>query len=129
MCPSRCRDATRSLNVVLCSHRIVALLVAFGLADGLPYVRLDFDDVVCDGFYECWGDFPEVVDKGQFPTLASLHHVQLFEGDLREAGGLCTRWDGDNGTLCAKTTWGGTLHVSTSHQGVVNYHPSSPHAC
>ncbi len=48
---------------------------------------LDYVDNVCDGFYECWGDFPEVVDKGEFPALAALKHVQLFEGDLREVSG------------------------------------------
>ena len=31
-----------------------------------------------------WGDFPEIVERGEFPTLAALRHVQLFEGDPRE---------------------------------------------
>jgi hypothetical protein len=41
-------------------------------------------DVICDGFYDVWGDFPEIVERDEFPTLAALRHVQLFEGDPRE---------------------------------------------
>jgi hypothetical protein len=46
---------------------------------------LDYDEGADDGFFEVWGDFPEVVDKGVFPTLGALKHVRLFEGDPREA--------------------------------------------
>uniref|UniRef100_A0A383WHV6 non-specific serine/threonine protein kinase n=1 Tax=Tetradesmus obliquus TaxID=3088 RepID=A0A383WHV6_TETOB len=46
--------------------------------------RLDYSDVVADGFHEPLGDFPEVVDKGGFPTLAQLRHVTPFEADARE---------------------------------------------
>jgi hypothetical protein len=49
--------------------------------------------VICDGFYDVWGDFPEIVERDEFPTLAALRHVQLFEGDPREVrgGGLARR--------------------------------------
>jgi hypothetical protein len=47
-------------------------------------LRLDYGDIICDGFYEPLGDFPEVVEKGNFPTLGQLRHVQSFEQDSRE---------------------------------------------
>eukprot|EP00879_Flechtneria_rotunda_P007398 GHRR01007760.1.p1 GENE.GHRR01007760.1~~GHRR01007760.1.p1 ORF type:complete len:799 (+),score=316.22 GHRR01007760.1:393-2789(+) len=46
--------------------------------------RLDYTDIICDGFFEPVGDFPEIIEKGEFPTLAQLRHVQAFEGDRRE---------------------------------------------
>lgn len=46
--------------------------------------RLDYDDIICDGFYEPIGDFPEIVEKGEFPTLGQLRHVQCFDSDPRE---------------------------------------------
>jgi hypothetical protein len=46
--------------------------------------RLDYGDSICDGFYEPLGDFPEIVEKGNFPTLGQLRHVQSFEQDSRE---------------------------------------------
>jgi hypothetical protein len=48
--------------------------------------RLDYGDSICDGFYEPLGDFPEIVEKGNFPTLGQLRHVQSFEQDSREVG-------------------------------------------
>ncbi len=48
--------------------------------------RLLSSTVIPDGFYEPWGDYPEVVEKGEFPMLAALKHVRLFEGDEREVG-------------------------------------------
>jgi hypothetical protein len=53
-------------------------------AAAVRLLRLDFNDVICDGFYEPAGDYPEVVDKGEFPSLAALKHVQAFEGEARE---------------------------------------------
>ncbi|KIY94265.1 hypothetical protein MNEG_13698 [Monoraphidium neglectum] len=46
--------------------------------------RLSYGELLCDGFYDVWGDYPEIVERGEFPTLAALRHVQLFEGDPRE---------------------------------------------
>jgi len=46
--------------------------------------RLGTRDLICDGFYDVWGDFPEIVEREEFPTIAALRHVQLFEGDPRE---------------------------------------------
>ncbi|KAF8067119.1 SIS8 [Scenedesmus sp. PABB004] len=46
--------------------------------------RLDYADLIPDGFYEPLGDFPEIVEKGDFPTLGQLRHVQSFEHDPRE---------------------------------------------
>ena len=51
--------------------------------------RLSPTDLVVDGFYEPVGDFPEVVDKGYFPSLAALGHVQAFEADPREVRVAC----------------------------------------
>jgi hypothetical protein len=50
--------------------------------------RLDYGDSICDGFYEPLGDFPEIVEKGNFPTLGQLRHVQSFEQDSREVRGV-----------------------------------------
>jgi hypothetical protein len=50
----------------------------------IPLHRLDYGDSICDGFYEPLGDFPEIVEKGNFPTLGQLRHVQSFEQDSRE---------------------------------------------
>ncbi|KAI8475823.1 MAG: sterile alpha motif and leucine zipper containing kinase AZK [Monoraphidium minutum] len=46
--------------------------------------RLGYGDATCDGFYDVSGDYPEIVERDEFPTLAALRHVQLFEGDPRE---------------------------------------------
>ncbi|CAD7695962.1 unnamed protein product [Ostreobium quekettii] len=49
-----------------------------------------YEDRLVDGFYDCWGDFPEVVPStsnggiSQFPPLRGLKKLQLPEGDLRE---------------------------------------------
>jgi hypothetical protein len=61
---------------------------------------LGFDDPVSDGFYEVYGDFPEVVDKGEFPTLPQLRQVQNFEGDPREV-----RFDGMQHGRAFTTEW------------------------
>lgn len=54
-------------------------------------------DVICDGFYEVWGDFPEIVERDEFPTLAALRHVKLFEGDPREVRRGAGRREGGAG--------------------------------
>lgn len=47
--------------------------------------RLDYHDVICDGFYDLEGDFPEVTDSAaDFPSLGALRHVTCFEADPRE---------------------------------------------
>lgn len=51
-----------------------------------PLSRLGYEDVVPDGFYDLVGDFPEVAEPGELPSLASLRQVALFEGDSREVG-------------------------------------------
>lgn len=59
--------------------------------------------MVCDGFYEPVGDFPEIVEKGDFPTLGQLRHVQSFESDPREVG-----------SSCSSTSAAPTMHSSCS---------------
>ena len=57
----------------------------------LPCVtcRLDYGDVICDGFYDIEGDFPEITDNpADFPTIAALRHVRCFEADPREVSGI-----------------------------------------
>ena len=46
------------------------------------------EDMLMDGFYECYGDFPEIVDENQFPTLDNLRKVRTGDGDPREVGFL-----------------------------------------
>ncbi|GMH39148.1 hypothetical protein BSKO_07046 [Bryopsis sp. KO-2023] len=50
---------------------------------------IDYEEHVCDGFYDCWGEFPEAIPPGasssaSFPVLRSLKRLKLEEGDLRE---------------------------------------------
>lgn len=52
---------------------------------------LDFVDTIVDGFYEVWGDYPEVVEPSEFPQLPALRNVRTADDDPREvrAGALC----------------------------------------
>ncbi|KAK9918746.1 hypothetical protein WJX75_006516 [Coccomyxa subellipsoidea] len=48
---------------------------------------LEYEDVVCDGLYDPWGDFPELQPNEcsrVFPSLADLRAVQSRENDTRE---------------------------------------------
>lgn len=46
---------------------------------------LDYDDPIRDGFWDPWGDWPEVVDQpSEFPTLAVLRRVHALDDDPRE---------------------------------------------
>jgi hypothetical protein len=60
--------------------------------------RLDYGDIICDGFYEPLGDFPEIVEKGNFPTLGQLRHVQSFEQDPREVSTSSSSSNDSSGT-------------------------------
>lgn len=50
--------------------------------------RIDYEEHVCDGFYDCWGEFPEAAPEGSsrefFPSVRTLKRLQLQENDLRE---------------------------------------------
>jgi hypothetical protein len=65
----------------------------------LPSRSIDYDEAIPDGFYEAFGDFPELVEPGELPTLAALKHAQIIEGDLREVMGgqlgAVRGWRGD----------------------------------
>ncbi|GIL86941.1 hypothetical protein Vretimale_15526 [Volvox reticuliferus] len=46
---------------------------------------LGYDDVITDGFYEVYGDFPEVCEgPHEFPSLENLRKVRTGSGDVRE---------------------------------------------
>lgn len=46
---------------------------------------LSFEDITCDGVFDCWGKFPETAGQGgAFPTLAALQAVPAKDGDDRE---------------------------------------------
>ncbi|GIL51430.1 hypothetical protein Vafri_7415 [Volvox africanus] len=46
---------------------------------------LDYDDVITDGFYDIYGDFPEVSEHlNNFPGLELLRQVRTGAGDVRE---------------------------------------------
>ncbi len=46
---------------------------------------LGYGEVVADGFYDIFGDFPEVCEgPNQFPALADLRKVRTGSGDVRE---------------------------------------------
>lgn len=61
-----------------------------------PCTRLEASDVICDGFYDVEGDFPEITDNpAEFPTIAALRHVRCFEADPREVR-LCAGPQGNN---------------------------------
>lgn len=49
---------------------------------------IDYEEHIYDGFYDCWGEFPEVAPAGSsgagFPSLKVLKKLRLAEGDLRE---------------------------------------------
>lgn len=49
-----------------------------------PTASLDYDEPIPDGFYDLLGDFPEVAEPGEFPSLSAVRHVNPFEGDTRE---------------------------------------------
>lgn len=67
---------------------------------------LEYEDVVCDGLYDPWGDFPELQPNEcsrVFPSLADLRAVQSRENDTREVPVQPT---------CSDLTWLGTCHCS-----------------
>jgi Ethylene-responsive protein kinase Le-CTR1 len=41
---------------------------------------LDYCHDIPNGFYACFGSFPEVADKGEVPLLANLQRCQIVEG-------------------------------------------------
>eukprot|EP00210_Caulerpa_lentillifera_P007300 g6978.t1 len=45
---------------------------------------IDYDVRICDGFYDVWGEFPEVTSSRSFPSLKPLKRMKLDDGDLRE---------------------------------------------
>ncbi|KAK9814388.1 hypothetical protein WJX72_005059 [[Myrmecia] bisecta] len=68
-----------------------SLAAPSGKAEALAFKLCDtdclsYDDVVVDGFYDLWGDFPEVMDERRqvFPSLAALRKVQVSPDDPRE---------------------------------------------
>jgi hypothetical protein len=63
----------------------------------LSLCSLGYEDCIPDGFYEAFGDFPELVDPGELPTLAALKHAQIIEGDLREVRALAI---GSQSAMC-----------------------------
>lgn len=52
------------------------------------FCSIDYEEHIYDGFYDCWGEFPEVAPTGSsganFPSLKVLKKLRLAEGDLRE---------------------------------------------
>jgi len=78
------------LQVCTTQHLLVLLLLLFLLCCYACFhccCRLDYSDVICDGFYDIEGDFPEITDNpADFPTIAALRHVRCFEADPREVG-------------------------------------------
>jgi hypothetical protein len=62
-----------------------AVLLALPAAHVL--FSLDYSDGICEGFYEVFGDFPEVEEKDTFPSLEALKRVRTAEGDFREVRG------------------------------------------
>jgi hypothetical protein len=46
---------------------------------------LGYGDVIADGFYDAYGDFPEVCEgPNDFPALENLRKVRTSSGDVRE---------------------------------------------
>ena len=46
---------------------------------------LNYDDLVCNGFYDIWGDFREATqDDHAFPSLSSLKRLNVTADDSRE---------------------------------------------
>ncbi|KAK9832796.1 hypothetical protein WJX81_001956 [Elliptochloris bilobata] len=47
---------------------------------------LGYDDLVCDGVYDAWGEFPELAGAGGqgLPSLAELRSLPAWPGDPRE---------------------------------------------
>ena len=74
------KDSVEGHHMQLCQH--------FSMCMGLKHIfcccSLGYEDCIPDGFYEAFGDFPELVDPGELPTLAALKHAQIIDGDLRE---------------------------------------------
>ena len=51
-----------------------------------PCGSLGYDELVCDGMYDVWGEFPELTGaEGQgLPRLAELRSLPAWPGDPRE---------------------------------------------
>lgn len=48
---------------------------------------LEYDEQITDGFYDVYGDYPEVCDQPtEFPTLSTLRRVKPLDKDAREVG-------------------------------------------
>ena len=46
---------------------------------------MNYDDLVCNNFYDIWGEFPEAAESGQkIPTLAALKRLGSSANDNRE---------------------------------------------
>ncbi len=45
---------------------------------------IGYSDVLSDGFYDVFGDYPEVCDNDEFPALEVLRKVRTGTGDVRE---------------------------------------------
>ncbi|KXZ44278.1 hypothetical protein GPECTOR_70g509 [Gonium pectorale] len=45
---------------------------------------LGYGEVITDGFYDIYGDYPEICDDNEFPSLDQLRRVRIAEGDVRE---------------------------------------------
>lgn len=57
---------------------------------------LNYDDLVCNNFYDIWGEFPEAAESGQkIPTLAALKRLGSSANDNREV--LIVHHDEDAG--------------------------------
>ena len=52
------------------------------------WCSVNYEVRLVDGFYDCWGEFPELAASAdgspEFPSLRALKKLQLEEGDLRE---------------------------------------------
>ncbi|KAG2433495.1 hypothetical protein HYH02_012613 [Chlamydomonas schloesseri] len=68
------------------AHRVVKSSAAEALSQKFwREGSLGYGEVVADGFYDIFGDFPEVCEgPNQFPALADLRKVRTGSGDVRE---------------------------------------------
>ncbi|PNH03484.1 Serine/threonine-protein kinase CTR1 [Tetrabaena socialis] len=57
---------------------------------------LGYGEVITDGFYDIYGDYPEVQEGAEFPGLEHLRKVRVASGDVREvlAHVVCDRFGG-----------------------------------
>ncbi len=67
---------------------------------------LAYNDMITDGYYECYGDYPEVVDKGEFPSLKALRQVVPLEEDPREVRSCCCSRRAGRQAACKARTSG-----------------------